>query len=995
MSMSTLSKYVSGVKAPMIWMFKHPKTMLFILGGTAASYKILQLYIKLYHRFVNRYEFIPPGDDRNILVRYLINTFRFTCALWRYKIMTVGGCFPPNVQYYSALMEKSVIRKPDLRPLLVPAGDSIEIFPCNPIHSHPHSAEFRSSANQYLVESVMKAGYEPYNVSSSRRDAGKGNRYFYCAKDFGMQFKADPISDNSALIFTDVDYYADMPRWLNLWKPICMYSLVPNCLNYTNGEYSFQFHGDTIQYHVSGGGRYQHQLWDYKGDTVTAIDLDGNLLVYDIEQRMIKGDEQHRLIWLIPKAKITDPLWISVWFDWAENLLTRKKIANGDFKTIWEPISDNLSIGEEGSNYSVNINGNLYEAIRTRLRFKDSAPFVSDVERMLKEAKHPNHIKDAPILFKCFNDDITIRPNMVKTGTFPVTYQAIPKQQGLTTEDAKMPGQVVTTPLTSQPALFATKGYNADLACIEGRIDAVKNVKRFPPKYRRYADEFVQRLVPQHLVGTGVPLSIGEVRESQDKKAQRGRFDQVAPMMSTHTDNKIKAFIKTETYGSAKPPRNISTMSPEITIQSSAFSLPMANVLKSHHWYCPGKPPRRIVERLEEVILMEPNEDLEEGDYTCLDGTQSPDYSNLLLLPAYMRYYAPEHRAEFRRLYKEIYKNKATTSTGVAYKPRMTVRSGSSITTQAGTIDNAFNVYCALRNMGYSEEEAWALIGAIFGDDSVNANHRGVFREFIEQVAQDLGMLYKSNLRTRGEPLLFLGRYFVDPTSTYDSFADPMRTIGKLHVSSNKNIPPEQAAANKAHGYHTTDAVTPIIGTWASKVLELTKLKFKNGTGEEQYKCSNAWPQRDHVAIREAMAKVLGITVAELMLKDQAVKAVTGLDQFPVIFDTTYEHKQCAVVDGDLVGTDLHQIENQQINNDERQPETSNSSIQHADSALNASGANPRRAAENSIAKRGRKTKSSRPARRRNAVNIPQKDARSGRTTSNAPTPGKQTGVRK
>jgi len=487
---------------------------------------------------------------------------------------------------------------------------------------------------------------------------------------------------------------------------------------------------------------------------------------------------------------------------------------------------------------------------------------------MLKEAKHENYIQDAPILFHCFSEEVIARANVVKTGSFPTTFQALPLRGGLATEDAGMPGQVTTTPLTSQPALFASKGYNADKSCIEGRLEKVANHKRFPPKYRGYANEFVHLLVPQDAVGKGIPLSMGEVRASQDKKAQRGRFNQVAPMMSTDADNKIRAFIKTEPYASAKPPRNISTMSPEITIQSSTFSIPIAAVFKQHDWYCPGKKPREIVKRLAEVMRMVPDQDIEEGDYTCLDGTQSADYADLLLLPAYMRYYAPEHRAEYRRLHKQIYKNKAVTSTGISYKPQKTVRSGSSITTQAGTIDNAFNVYSALRNMGYSPEQAWTKIGAIFGDDSVNAIHDGIFRENIEQVASTLGMIYKSNLRPRNEGVLFLGRYFVDPLSSDDSFADPLRTIANLHVSSNKSVTKEQAAANKAHGYHTTDAKTPIIGTWAARVLCLTKLKFKNGTSEEQYKCSNAWPQRDAVAIREAMARVLGWTVAELMLQD-------------------------------------------------------------------------------------------------------------------------------
>lgn len=955
------------------------------VSAVAITTYTARLYIRVYRRYYGGFEFVPTNENRNILVRHFVNKAKFTYALWRYRVMTVGGYFPPNVQYYSALMEKSITRTKDLRPIFVPSGDNIDVFPCHSIHSHPRSAEIRTASNHFLVELVKKAGYTPYVVSSSRQDKGDGNRYFYCCKDFGIVFKDDAITENTALVFTDVDYYADMTRWLNLWKPICMYTLVPETLNYNNDEFCYRFNGDELHYNVSGGGEYKHKLWDYRGDVLTTVDFDGSLLTFDVEQRKIKGDDQHRLIWLLPKAKIADPLWIAVYSDWQLLLLHRKQVKNGKLLTLWEPISDSLSIGVDGSNYSVKLPGKLYEAIKVRLKFKDSAPFVSDVERMLKEAKHVTYAQDAPILYSCFGEDIIIRPNVIKTGHFPVMYHAIPKRGGLSTEDPKSPGQTTTTPLVSQPALFAAKGHNPDRACIEGRIDKVKNLVRFPPKYRSYATEFVDLLIPSSKIGVGVPLSAGEVRESQDKKAQRGRFDRVAPLMSLNVENKIKSFIKTETYSSAKAPRNISTMSPEITIQSSGFSLVMASELKKLPWYCPGMTPRRIVERLSEVIRMSDN-DIEEGDYTCLDGSQSPDYSNLLLLPMYMRYFAPEHRGEFKRLYKQIYKEKATTTTGIAYNPRMTVRSGSAITTQAGTIDNAFNIYAALRNMGRDKEDAWSNIGAVFGDDSVNSNHEGQFHSFIAGVASDLGMIYKSNIRKREDPVLFLGRYFVDPTTIYDSFADPMRTIGKLHTSGNNAVTPEQGAANKAWGYESTDRLTPIIGTWAARVLAITKLKFKGATSEEQYRCSNAWPQRDKAAITEAMAKVLGIPVTELLQRDEIVKDVNRLDHFPVLFDTGYEHKQEAVVDGELVGTDAHQ-ENKQQN--EQQPEASNTGTQQTCVQATASITNPSERSANRSSRGNRTTTKCGSSRGRDAKRVPPTD-KGGRRGTKPPSRGRQ-----
>jgi len=632
--------------------------------------------------------------------------------------------------------------------------------------------------------------------------------------------------------------------------------------------------------------------------------------VFDVEQRRVQGDPHHRLIWLLPRVRITDPLWICVYTGWYETMLKRKTVCVDGVKTLWDPISDQLSVGLEGSDYSVTLTGKLFQAIQTRLTFKDSKPFVSDVERMLKDTKHTNYVMDAPILFEILPKTIVQRPNVVRTGNFSTCFAALPQRNRSATEDTNNPAVITTTPLISSPALYASRGRNADNAVYEGRIEAVRNKVKMTKRYKELADVFVRLVIPDEMVGKGVPYSTNEVGVMQDKPAQQGRFKQAAPVMSSELINKIKCFIKGEPYRSAKMPRNIATMSPEVTIRSSAFSLAIADVLKQSPWYCPGKTPSRIAERLAEVCNMEPEEDLEEGDYTCLDGTQSEDLHYHLTRAMYFRYFAVEYHFELKTIFKAVYEKYGMSADGVRMLLEFMIRSGCSFTTHAGSMINAFVVFCALIKMGYSVMGSWARIGAIFGDDSLNANHRGSFRLNVEVVAKELGLLYKSVLRPRGEPVLFLGRYFIDPLTTSDSFADPMRTISKLHLTGNKQVSPAQGAANKAHGYLATDKLTPIIGTWAKRVLSITGLGFRNGTGEEQYKCSNAWPQKDAVAIKEAMASVLGISTAELHNHDLEVEGVTGLDQFPVVLDADYCHTQLAVVDGQLVGdgTGHHQL---------------------------------------------------------------------------------------
>jgi hypothetical protein len=574
------------------------------------------------------------------------------------------------------------------------------------------------------------------------------------------------------------------------------------------------------------------------------------------------------------------------------------------------------------------MSGKLFNSIKIRMANKEAAPYVSDVERMLKEEKHPNATRDAPFVFQCLGKEITMKKGIVKTSAFPTHYLAL-ANNSLATEDPKNPGAVCTTPLVSNPTLFAAKGVNADIVCVEERLNKVKNRVAFGPQHKRYANEFVRLLVPEHLAGTGVPLSHVEVRQRQDKKLQVARFDRVASTMSLESGNTIKAFIKTEPYAAAKAPRNISTMSTETTIISSSYSLPFADVLKQAPWYCPGKKPREIIARLDVVMKMDEEQDLEEGDYGFLDGTQSKDLEGVHRA-AMNRWLSENHRSGYHKVRKQIYKNSAVTTTGYRYYPEWSVRSGSSVTSQVGTLDNGFVVYVALREMGYDANEAWSRIGAIFGDDSVNANFRGEFRGMVEKVAKELGLLYKSNLRERGAPIQFLGRYFVDPMTSFDSFADPMRTIGKLHLSANKCVTPAQAATNKAVGYNTTDALTPVIGTWAKRVMQITGLKFKSALNEEQYRCSNAWPQNDRFAIAGAMAAVLKITIGELMAKDAAVAEIQSLDGFPVLFDTDYDHRVAAVVAGQVVRTDLHNNEQEHGSNPHPQPAAGEGSVPKA-----------------------------------------------------------------
>jgi len=119
------------------------------------------------------------------------------------------------------------------------------------------------------------------------------------------------------------------------------------------------------------------------------------------------------------------------------------------------------------------------------------------------------------------------------------------------------------------------------------------------------------------------------------------------------------------------------------------------------------------------------------------------------------------------------------------------------------------------------------------------------------------------------------------------SIQDPMRTLTKFHLSGNKQVSREQAAANKAAGY-LTDGRTPVIGTMAHKMLTLAGVKATTDmmTHEEVFKQTLSWPQPDQHELIELFCREMGIDSSTATEWEERIRAVSSLDGFPVLSTT-------------------------------------------------------------------------------------------------------------
>nr|APG76090.1 hypothetical protein [Hubei noda-like virus 10] len=802
-----------------------------------------------------------------------------------------------------------------MRDLMIDFSKTFTKFAASPVHSHGQSAASRSAANTFMHELATQSGFDPYSVSKSATDAC-GSRLFYFLKDTTMKFQLDEITANSVLIFTDVDYYADLNRWMEHGLPMLMYTFCPTTMAGKTSEYSWRFVGDECEYTVSGGSSYRHQLWDFKGDVCSVVDRNTlDLIVFNVEQRKVPGDENHRFVYLTPANRIkptTSEFWNSVYqkmcvvangLGWnldflptvyqflQQERLERRTFGSGRY--LYDPLTDVMSVASDGSHHSVEVPARVYAAIQQRLENKDAPPTVGDVERMLTVSQVPDPSITAPLLFNHMSCDV--RANVIPTKAVAANFDPLGE---FATTDARNVGVAASSPLASEPALFATKSRNADVSSIKGRVTRPTNTVIPSQQYARFAAEFIAAAVDQP--GSGVPIDFSDVREAQSKPAQRARYDLDEWLLSVELPNELKCFIKAEPYANPNDPRNITTMNTNCNVQVSAYTLAMKHaLLKRCHWYGPGKTPTETVAALASIT----RNGAIGSDFSRFDGSVSEWLQRNVMLAFYMKWIHPDYRAHLKKAFMLVFSQTARTQTGLRFSPGWGTRSGSPPTTDGNTIVNAFVSYCVLRQLGFSVEAAYAALGVYCGDDGLVPNMPGYHR-MLEAVCKDLGLSVKAETFLTG-PYPYLGRYFVDPGTTVNSFQDPLRTIPKLHVvQALGGVSLEQLLTNKASGYAVTDYNTPIIGTWARAVMRITRLDPRGLSGEERFKHSQCWPYsaRDHQLMVDAMASVMGVSSSELARLDELLLPVDDLDSFPVILETEWTPKIPALVGNLVIG---------------------------------------------------------------------------------------------
>nr|APG76295.1 hypothetical protein 1 [Beihai noda-like virus 10] len=744
-------------------------------------------------------------------------------------------------------------------------------------HDHPQSAALRNAAGTALAVMCRELGFSQHAIQAAECEARgavtQTNRYFWL-RDVVREHSNEAPASNACITMVDVDYYMDMPALLASGLPVVVYTMIPEKAADRCEDYTYRFEGDTLIADSGGGVVYRHKLWDYTVDNVTAANKRG-VTCYDVFRLRLAPNRY--IVGFVPRVRVPMAACLNTLSYPPE--LKRRVVERGDVtcvSSIADPTKVSLALQAPQAYTSIAIRVELLYLLERRLSTlheRQRAIDVSDTARWLESMRlfRGEEAQVAAHIMVSYCSGKRVKVSEVGLDSF------VPEGDG----DGKAPGVAFAPPLVEQPALAAVRAPAQDITTVKERIIAPSNTKKVPVGYGKYAVEFVNLLVPQDKAHTGVPLDLREVIEHQIKPMQKMRNQrhgpwQVCPDMPV-ARLAVKAFQKAEPYGKPKPARNISSLPVDHTLALSGYLLSMKReVLSKHEWFGPGRDCAEITDLVARITA--PG-DVVARDFSNFDATISEWVFKHVVLPSCKRWVSLRHIDTLTSLLTRETNAIASTKFGVRYEPGFGRLSGSPTTSDHNTIVNAFVSYCGFRNAGRSVRHSWSSLGIYYGDDSLESYPPSLDPSH-QAAASDLGFDVKT-ARVDG-PIPFLGRYFVG----HASFADPWRTMAKLHASYSNSDGAPIHFANRIAGYAVTDSQTPIIGPWVIRALELLRdaghvPKMDRMCHDDWWRFTRAWPQDGN--LRDSFLAVTGMSGAEMEHYEKLIRDAQTVESFPTI----------------------------------------------------------------------------------------------------------------
>jgi len=675
-------------------------------------------------------------------------------------------------------------------------------------HSHPTAAANRTAVRNMIDQYGILSGQPLYYVSMSdgENKAGSfGDRWYYVSKDLLQRALCRTPKGQMTRVLVDVDYYVDMSKIGRC--DYILYTTDPQKLGGSTSNGCYSISNDVYTLDVNGGAKYVHHLWDYNTDVLFQFKWYGGNL-FTVEHKRL--DDHRTLVFLNYRRTVYTPL---AWWWFNGKSLKRKQVSdvNGfnHQKVIRKDGTVVHNIAKQGVCFSVDLTEQMMNNVLVRTSYSKQ-PQISDVERLFKSADMPNALESAALIYDYIVKSGFMSKTLVSDG-FEDSYQTI---YPLVTEDGKPSARRLLPPILDE-GVAPVKSYNNDVACVNGRINAVKNqVTKYPGFYYKCMKEFIDFCIPE--AGILTPQSFDSQSLQMNRPTQQSLIEKFRNFMFYNKPIAVSSFQKAEVYGKITSPRNISTLPMSHNFRLGQYSQALSQILKQHWWYAFGKHPREIATTM--LRLATNATTAVPSDISKMDGSCGRLLSDLEI-GIMRKAVAPELEGEISELMSEEIKIKGFTRHGLSYVAEYNTLSGSAATSWKNTVKNAFTVYLSFRLAGHEPNNSWLSLGIYGGDDGVTFD---VNPDQINRTFAKIGMLAKCEKIEIGQPVPFLGRVFVDPWTTTESFIDIPRQMRKLHLTTSpKTIPDNVVLFRKAEAYLVTDPLTPLISHWSLKVLQL------------------------------------------------------------------------------------------------------------------------------------------------------------------------------
>jgi hypothetical protein len=376
------------------------------------------------------------------------------------------------------------------------------------------------------------------------------------------------------------------------------------------------------------------------------------------------------------------------------------------------------------------------------------------------------------------------------------------------------------------------EGYNPTMETFNFRVGIKERIVRLveenktkeplPPRYKGIEDAFIMRFLNGR---TFTPLEVEDVLLRQNTAKKLAKMSRADQRLAT---GHATAFSKRQCEGKIAPSRVITESDQGLKRDFQRYVYPLQDYMAEHLWYM-FKTPRILSERMEEMVRDCGH--VIAADLSKCDGRHSYDIKRLIQKLYARAFNGDEIVLElFQKTFDRwVWYTDPITGESDSFWSGPALGSGSPDTSLENSFFNVFFFFCSLVELGYSYDRAWGVVNkhaGVGGDDSafgipssISTNTSKTIMKNLVRSAKYYGQVSEAELAPRGTPFKFLARWWNPWFGDLSSMCDLPRSIGKLHMTADRQCDPLTKLKEKAMSVYVTDRNSPFIGEWAKGVL--------------------------------------------------------------------------------------------------------------------------------------------------------------------------------